>query len=111
MSETEKTIEQLSALAQSTRFAVFKTLMRAGREGLSAGEIAKALEVAPNTLSNHLAIITRADLASVTRDGRSLIYTARIDGVNDLLAALVDDCCNGHPEICVTVSGRSNISC
>lgn len=111
MSDSKKTIEQLSALAQSTRFAVFKALMRAGHEGLSAGEIAKALDVAPNTLSNHLSIITRSDLASVTREGRSMIYKARIDGVNDLLAALVDECCNGHPEICVTLEGRSDISC
>lgn len=105
MPDTQKTIEQLSALAQDTRFAVFQALMRAGTDGMSAGAIAKLLDVAPNALSNHLAIITRADLASVTREGRSLIYKARIDGVQDLLSALVDDCCNGHPEMCVTVSG------
>ena len=111
MSDTQKTIEQLSALAQETRFAVFQALMRAGQEGLPAGAIAKALNVAPNTLSSHLAILTRADLASVTRDGRSLIYKARIDGVKGLLSALVDDCCNGHPEMCVTVSGLADVAC
>lgn len=105
MSDTRKTIEQLSALAQETRFAVFQALMRAGQDGLSAGAIAKSLNVAPNTLSNHLAIITRADLASVTREGRSLIYKAHLNGVKGLLSTLVDDCCNGHPEMCITVSG------
>lgn len=111
MSDTQKTIEQLSALAQHTRFAIFQSLMRAGQDGMSAGAIAKALDVAPNTLSSHLAIITRADLASVTREGRSQIYKARIDGVNNLLSALVEDCCNGHPEICVTVTGLSKVPC
>lgn len=111
MHDKQKTIEQLSALAQETRFAVFQALMRAGEGGLPAGDIAKSLDVAPNTLSNHLAILTRAELASVTRHGRSLIYKARIEGVKDLLSALVDDCCNGHPEMCVTVSGLADINC
>lgn len=111
MSDSKKTIQQLSALAQDTRFAIFQSLMRAGQDGMSAGDIAKALDVAPNTLSSHLAIINRADLASVTRQGRSLIYKARIDGVNHLLAALVEDCCNGHPEICISVSDLSKTSC
>lgn len=104
MSDSKKTIEQLSALAQETRFAVFQTLMQAGKDGLSAGEISKKLGVAPNTLSGHLAILTRADLANVTREGRSLIYKAHLDGVKNLLSTLVDDCCNGHPEICIEVS-------
>ncbi|PCI53078.1 MAG: transcriptional regulator [Alphaproteobacteria bacterium] len=107
----KKTIEQLSALAQDTRFAVFQALMRAGQDGLSAGAIAKALNVAPNALSNHLAILTRADLTSVTRQGRNMIYMARIEGVKDLLGALVDDCCNGHPEMCVSISGLPDIAC
>lgn len=111
MPDSQKTIQQLSALAQETRFAIFQTLMRAGQDGMSAGSIAQALDVAPNTLSNHLAIITRADLASVTREGRSQIYKARIDGVNDLLSALVQDCCNGHPEVCVTISELSKAAC
>jgi DNA-binding transcriptional ArsR family regulator len=110
MSDSHKTVEQLSALAQNTRFAVFQILMKAGQDGLSAGAISKALDVAPNTLSNHLAIITRAELASVTREGRSLIYKARIDGVKDLLSALVEDCCNGHPEVCITVSGLTDLN-
>lgn len=111
MSETRKTIEQLSALAQETRFAVFQTLMRAGESGLSAGAIAETLTVAPNTLSSHLAILNRADLTTVTREGRSLIYKARIDGVNDLLSSLVEDCCDGHPEVCVTIAKLSDSTC
>ncbi|MFC7290196.1 ArsR/SmtB family transcription factor [Hirschia litorea] len=111
MADSQKTIEQLSALAQDTRFAVFKVLMQAGKDGLPAGEIAKILSVAPNTLSSHLAIITRANLATVTRDGRSLIYKAQLEGVKDLLSALVDDCCNGHPEICIELSDLTSKRC
>ena len=111
MSETQKTIEQLSALAQETRFAVFQALMRAGPSGLSAGSIAKSLNVAPNTLSSHLAILNRAELTTVTREGRSLIYKARIDGVNHLLSSLVEDCCDGHPEVCVTIAELSGGDC
>ncbi len=111
MTGTQKTIEQLSALAQETRFAVFQALMREGEAGLSAGAIAELLDVAPNTLSSHLAILTRADLAAVTRDGRSMIYTARIDGVNKLLSSLVEDCCGGHPELCISAAGVAQKGC
>lgn len=90
---------------------MFRILMRAGTEGLSAGVIAERLDVAPNALSNHLGILTRAEIVIVTRQGRSLIYAARIEGVKDLLAALVGDCCDGHPEVCASLSELAELNC
>ncbi|MEL6259408.1 MAG: helix-turn-helix transcriptional regulator, partial [Pseudomonadota bacterium] len=68
-------------------------------------------DVAPNALSPHLAALTRAGLANVERRGRSLIYTASIDGVNSLVAALVDDCCNGHPDVCQALETSKSLAC
>lgn len=67
---------------------------------MAAGDIARALGVAPNTLSAQLNILSHAGLLTSTRDGRSIIYTADFANMGELLVYLVEDCCNGTPEIC-----------
>ncbi|MBS1182804.1 MAG: ArsR family transcriptional regulator [Proteobacteria bacterium] len=98
----EKTfaLEALSALSQETRLDVFQLLIRCEPEGLPAGEIAERLGVPPNTLSTHLAILTRAGLATSERRSRQIIYRARTTQINCLVSFLVKDCCGGHPELC-----------
>jgi DNA-binding transcriptional ArsR family regulator len=93
-------VEALSALAHGHRLAVFRLLVRAGTEGLPAGEIAREVGVLPNTLSTHLTILGHAGLVRSRREGRSVIYSADYDGMRDLLDFLVADCCAGRPEIC-----------
>ncbi len=83
--------------------------MAAGPAGLPAGEIADALEVAPNTLSTHLAILKRSDLAEVRRAGRSLYYSAKVEAVGSLIESLVQDCCGGHPEVCSSLGKLKGI--
>lgn len=90
----------LSALAQESRLAVFRLLVRAGSDGLCAGDIAEALEIRHNTLSTHLAILTRAGLLRSRRESRSIIYSVDFDGTRALLGFLLEDCCQGAPEIC-----------
>jgi DNA-binding transcriptional ArsR family regulator len=92
--------EALSALAHSRRLAVFRLLVRAGPEGMAAGEIAREVGALPNTLSTHLTILGNAGLARSRRDGRSVIYSADYEGMRSLLGFLVADCCAGRPEIC-----------
>jgi ArsR family transcriptional regulator len=93
-------VEALSALAHASRLAVFRLLVRAGAEGMAAGEIAREVGALPNTLSTHLTILGRAGLIRSRRDGRSLIYSADYAGMRGLLGFLVADCCAGRPEIC-----------
>lgn len=97
-------VDRLSALAQPNRLAVFRLLVKAGKQGLAAGEIARALDVAPNTLSAQLNILSNAGLVTSARDGRSIIYAADFKSMGDLLVYLVEDCCNGNPEICSPVA-------
>jgi ArsR family transcriptional regulator len=91
----------LAALAQDNRLDIFRLLVRAGREGMAAGSIASALKLAPNTLTFHLDRLRDADLATVQREGRSMIYAARFDTMNGLLAFLTENCCQGNPEECL----------
>lgn len=95
-----KAVEALSALAHGNRLAVFRLLVRAGTDGLPAGDVARAVGVLPNTLSTHLTILAHAGLIRSRREGRSVIYSADYDGMSELLGFLVADCCAGRPEIC-----------
>ncbi len=98
--EPSTVIKRLSALAQESRLAVFRLLIKAGREGVPAGDIARTLEITPNTLSAQLTILANADLVTSRRAGRSIIYAANYDGMSDLLLYLMEDCCQGRPEVC-----------
>ena len=93
-------VEALSALAHGHRLAVFRLLVRAGAEGLPAGEIAREVGALPSTLSTQLTILAHAGLIQSRRDGRSVIYSADYDGMRAVLGFLVADCCAGRPEIC-----------
>jgi DNA-binding transcriptional ArsR family regulator len=97
-------VEALSALAHGHRLAVFRLLVRAGPDGIPAGEIAREIGVLPNTLSTHLTILGHAGLVRSRRDGRSVIYSADYEGMRALLAFLVADCCAGRPEICAPLA-------
>jgi ArsR family transcriptional regulator len=98
----EKTdvVAALAALAQDSRLDVFRLLVQAGPEGLPAGEIATALKLAPNTLTFHFDRLRGAGLVTVRRDGRSMIYAARFESMNALLAYLTENCCQGAPQAC-----------
>lgn len=97
-------ITALSALGHESRLAAFRMLIKAGSAGLPAGEVARRLEVPPNTLSANLNILSNAGLIESRRDGRSIIYTARYDYMSALLGYLVEDCCGASQEICAPLA-------
>ena len=105
-SSEDYTVAQLGALAQQTRLAVFKRLIREGSKGMAAGVIAETLSVAPNTLSSHLGILQRSGLVQAQRQGRSVIYSVDMEAVSGLIDTLVHDCCASHPEACAVVDRR-----
>lgn len=93
-------VRAFGALAQESRLAAFRLLVQAGDAGLPAGDIARALEIPHNTLSTHLSILSQAGMVRSRRAGRSIIYAVDFDGTRSLLAFLLEDCCNGRPELC-----------
>ncbi len=98
--ESTDAIAVFSALSQPTRLAVFRLLMEHEPAGLPAGDIAGALAVPQNTMSSHLAILSRAGLIAAERDGRTIRYRAELDRVREIASFLVQDCCGGRPELC-----------
>jgi len=97
--EIEDAATALAALAQETRLMVFRLLVEAGSEGLSAGEIAEALDAQPATLSFHLKELVNAGLIDREREGRSIYYTVNAAGMRALMEFLTRDCCDGRPEL------------
>lgn len=95
-----KALDCFAALSQETRLDVLRLLISAEPAGLAAGEIGDRLGVRQNTMSTNLAILERAGLIKSQREGRSIRYFAELGGVRELLGFLMEDCCNGHPEIC-----------
>lgn len=100
MSETAAVIEALSALAQETRLAALRLLIRQGARGLAAGAIAEALGVAPSTLSHHLGILGNAGLVRSWRVERNIFYAADLEAMRRLLAFLTEDCCRESGGTC-----------
>lgn len=98
--DTEPAILALAALAQSTRLDVFRLLVKHEPKGLAAGEVAKSLAVPQNTMSAHLAVLSRAGLVTARRSGRSIVYRADLARFQAVMSFLVNDCCDGRPEVC-----------
>lgn len=95
MTDPDHIISALAALAQSHRLAAFRMLVEAGPEGLAAGVIATRLDVAPSSLSFHLAQLECAGLVSTVRAGRSILYSADFAAMNALVGYLTENCCGG----------------
>jgi len=97
----------LAALAQDNRLDVFRLLVEAGPDGMPAGHIAASLKLPPSALTFHLDRLREAELVTVRRDGRSMIYSARFDTMNALVSYLTDHCCQGRKDLCAPKPGKS----
>lgn len=99
--DTVEAIAGLGALAQATRLETFKLLVRHEPGGLAAGDVARAVGVPQNTMSAHLAVLARAGLVTMQREGRSLIYRADLATLRALMLFLVVDCCAESQALCI----------
>ena len=95
--ETSDAVAALAALAQDNRLQIFRVLVQAGPQGMAAGRVAEELRLAPNTLTFHFDRLRGAGLVTVRRQGRSMIYAARYEAMNGLIAFLTENCCQGAP--------------
>jgi ArsR family transcriptional regulator len=98
--DDKRAIEALTALAQPTRLGVFRRLIKVHPDEIAAGEIARACKVPHNTMSTHLAILARAGLIGMRREGRAIYFRVKLEGFRSLVGFLMRDCCGGRAEIC-----------
>lgn len=90
-------VMQLAALAQESRLAIFRLLVRQGPEGLAVGRIAEALGLANATLSFHLRTLSQAGLIEARQNGRFIHYSANFAAMHGLVGFLTENCCGGTP--------------
>lgn len=109
--EKRNALAALAALGQETRLDIFRQLVRAGPGGVPAGEVATRLGAVQNTVSAHLKVLAQAGLIRPERDGRIVRYVADMTGFRDLLAYLMEDCCDGAPEMCRPVIDAVTCQC
>jgi DNA-binding transcriptional ArsR family regulator len=109
--EKKSALSALAALGQETRLEIFRLLVKAGAEGIPAGKVAARLNAVQNTTSTLLKILTHAGLVRAEREGRVIRYFADMTGFRDLLAYLMEDCCNGAPELCRPVIEAVTCEC
>ncbi|WP_339635150.1 metalloregulator ArsR/SmtB family transcription factor [uncultured Sneathiella sp.] len=109
--ESKKVISAFSALSQQTRLDVFRLLIKAGADGLLAGELGEQLEVRQNTMSANLAVLLNSGLVRNERQGRTIRYFADFDAVRGLLGFLMEDCCGGRPELCQPIIDEIACAC
>lgn len=101
----------LAALGQDTRLEAFRMLVQSGPEGIVSGELAARTGTTQNTMSTHLKTLSHASLVRSEREGKSVRYFADMTGFRDLLAFLMEDCCNGAPELCQPVIQAITCEC
>ncbi len=109
--ETEAAVRALAALAQEHRLALFRMLVGAGEAGLTAGQLADAIGIAPAGLSFHVKELERAGLVTQQREGRFIRYRLAVAGMRDLLTFLTEDCCGGRPELCGVAAAPAEPCC
>ncbi len=109
--EPELATKRLSAIAHEARLEVFRLLVKAGPKGVAAGDIARKLDVAANTMSAQLLVLSNAGLIHARREGRSIIYAINFDAVRDLLVFLTADCCGGRAEMCAPLADIAQRCC
>lgn len=109
--ETLEIVKALGAIAHESRLAVFRLLIQAGPAGLPAGKLAELTELAPSSLSFHLKELVLADMVTSKQEGRFVIYSAKYETMNTVLAYLTENCCGGNPcapvtECCPPAKGK-----
>lgn len=95
--ETLTAAEILAALGHETRLSIFRLLVEAGPEGVNAGAIGEALSIPAATLSFHLGHLSRVGLIKGERESRFIHYSAEYGTMDELIAFLTSNCCQGMP--------------
>lgn len=97
--EQTQALTALSALAHETRLQLVRLLIPNGDGGVSAGDLARQLDISASRLSFHLAALEQARLIRSRRASRHVFYAAETKGIGELFGYLLNDCCAAHPEV------------
>lgn len=95
----EDAADLFQALANTDRLKIIRGLVVAGPDGLNAGDIAEKVGASASRASFHLSALSDAGIIHRQRQARSLRYTINYKRIGELVTFLMQDCCNGSPEL------------
>ena len=98
--EMETAIDAFAALAQESRMAIYRLLVKEEPHGLPVGEVSRRLDIVPSTLSGHLSVLKRSGLVKATRHSTEIYYSANLDAIGNLVRFMLEDCCDSKVENC-----------
>ena len=91
--DIEAAAERCAELGNTTRLAIFRLLVKAGKKGLPVGEIQRHLDIPGSTLSHHLGRLVQVGLVNQRRESRTLHCEPQIDAIRELAEYLISECC------------------
>lgn len=89
----EQAASGFAAMGSEARLGVLKTLIRAGRSGLSIGDIQARTGIAPSTLAHHIKILAASALITQVKQGRTVMCFANFDTLQSLAGFIQNECC------------------
>lgn len=92
--KAEDAVLALGALAQESRLAIYRLLVKRGPDGYSPTDLVEKIGIPAPTLSFHLKELQRAGLIAPRREGRFLYYSANFERMRGLIGFLTDKCCS-----------------
>ena len=94
----EDAANRLAELGNVTRLAIFRYLVKAGREGVTVGHIQKEFDIPGSTLSHHISRLVRVGLVQQERESRTLYCIPQYEVLDELVDFLQSECCTGVGE-------------
>lgn len=91
--QSDLALRRLAALAQPTRLALFRRLLRRGNAGLSAACLMAEFGIGGTALSFHLKALLRAGLIEGVSSPDGLRYWAQPGALGEVLEAIAAECC------------------
>lgn len=92
--KAEDAVLALGALAQESRLAIYRILVKRGPDGYSPTDLVEKVGIPAPTLSFHLKELQRAGLIGSRREGRFLYYSANFERMRGLIGFLTEKCCS-----------------
>lgn len=92
--KSEDAVLALGALAQESRLAIYRLLVKRGPDGYSPTDLVEKIGIPAPTLSFHLKELQRAGLITARREARFLYYSANFERMRGLIGFLTEKCCS-----------------
>ena len=91
--DLEVVAKALKEVGHPIRLNIYKSVVKAGYQGIAVGGLQEELDIPGSTLSHHISSLASAGLISQRREGRTLFCVAEYECLEGVIGFLQDECC------------------